>query len=135
VVVITDALCYSATEFFAAGFQDHGGIVLGIDKATGGGGANVRDHDELLEYLQATTDSPLRRLPKNKVGMRAAFRRSTRVGRESGNEIEDFGVTPNYFHDMTRNDILNNNTDLKSHAIRLLRELATVQRRRPNRRR
>ena len=30
VIVITNALSYSATEFFAAGFQDHGGG-LGID--------------------------------------------------------------------------------------------------------
>jgi hypothetical protein len=33
VVLVTDALCYSATDFFAAGFQDHEiGTVLGRDR-------------------------------------------------------------------------------------------------------
>src|SRR5205823_4636038 len=44
VIVITNALCYSATEFFAAGFQDHDGKILGVDHVTGGGGATVRTH-------------------------------------------------------------------------------------------
>jgi hypothetical protein len=82
-----------------------------------GGGANVRDHTGLLEYLKGAPDSPLRRLPKNKVGMRVALPRSVRVGRETGNEVEDFGVVPNCLHDMTCNHLLNNNEDLKRHAI------------------
>src|SRR5262249_687790 len=127
VLVITDALCYSATEFFAAGFQDHGGMILGVDRATGGGGANVRDHTDLLEYLNTAPDSPLRRLPKNKVGMRVALRRSVRVGREVGNEVEDFGVVPNCLHDMTCSDLLNNNEDLKRHATELLADLARTR--------
>jgi hypothetical protein len=124
VLVITDALCYSATEFFAAGVQDHGGRILGIDKSTGGGGANVKDHADLREYLADATRSPLRRLPNGKVGMRVALRRSVRVGLEAGNEVEDFGVSPDYFHEMTRNDLLNNNQDLKAYAIELLAKMA-----------
>jgi hypothetical protein len=127
VLVITDALCYSATEFFAAGFQDHGGMILGVDRRTGGGGANVRDHADLLEYLDGAPDSLLKRLPKNKVGMRASVRRSVRVGREAGNEVEDFGVVPDCIHDMTRDDLLNNNADLKRHATRLLDDLTKPQ--------
>ena len=46
VVLVIDALCYSTTDFFAAGFQDHEiGPVLGADGNTGAGGANVWTHD------------------------------------------------------------------------------------------
>jgi C-terminal processing protease CtpA/Prc len=119
VIVITDAECYSATEFFAAGFQDHGGRILGVDRTTGGGGANVREHSELLSYFKDAPDSPLKPLPPQ-VALRVAFRRSMRVGQQSGNEIEDFGVKPDFFHAMTRNDLLNNNEDLINHAADLL---------------
>ena len=35
VVLVTDALCYSTTDIFAAGFQDHQiGPVLGVDGNT-----------------------------------------------------------------------------------------------------
>lgn len=38
VVVLTDASCYSTTDFFAAGIQDHEiGPVIGYDQATGAG--------------------------------------------------------------------------------------------------
>jgi hypothetical protein len=44
-LVITDALCCSAAEFSAAEFQDHGGMILGVDKATGWGwGQRKRSH-------------------------------------------------------------------------------------------
>jgi hypothetical protein len=65
VVLITDARCYSATDIFAAGFQDHGiGPVLGVDDNTGAGGANVWTHGllkALLEIPSPHPDSPLRR--------------------------------------------------------------------------
>ena len=42
VVLIIDALCYSTTDIFAAGFQDHGiGTILGVSANTGAGGTNV----------------------------------------------------------------------------------------------
>jgi hypothetical protein len=51
VVLVTDGLCYSATDTFAAGFQDHEiGPVLGVDDNTGAGGANVF---ELSDFLLA----------------------------------------------------------------------------------
>jgi len=53
VVLITDARCYSATDIFAAGFQDHGiGPVLGVDDDTGAGGANVWTQDLLEKLLE-----------------------------------------------------------------------------------
>jgi hypothetical protein len=49
VVLITDALSYSATDIFAAGFQDNGvGVVLGTSGNTGAGGANFWSLDDLL---------------------------------------------------------------------------------------
>lgn len=48
VVLIVDALCYSAADIFAASFRDHEvGEIIGVDSRTGAGGANVwsyRDH-------------------------------------------------------------------------------------------
>ena len=125
-IVITNSLCYSATEFFAAGFQDHGGIILGTDRATGGGGANVRTHEELRKYFQNDRRSPFRSLP-NQAELRVAFRRSVRVGpNTAGNDVEDFGVRPDYFHAMTRNDLLQGNVDLIDHAARLLVDLGAA---------
>src|SRR5262249_12659988 len=37
VVVVTSGMTWSAGELFAAGFQDHGGTILGVDETTGGG--------------------------------------------------------------------------------------------------
>jgi C-terminal processing protease CtpA/Prc len=125
-IVITNSLSYSATEFFAAGFQDHGGIILGVDRATGGGGANVRTHQELRKYFQKDRRSPFKTLP-NQAELRVAFRRSVRVGpRTAGNDVEDFGVTPDYFHAMTRNDLLRGNVDLINHAASLLVDVGST---------
>ena len=42
--LVTDAFCYSTTDIFAAGFQDHEiGTILGVHDNTGAGGANVWD--------------------------------------------------------------------------------------------
>jgi Peptidase family S41 len=118
-IVITNAVSYSATEFFAAGFQDHGGKVLGVDNVTGGGGANVRTHTELRNYYKNASNSPFRGLPKG-AELRVAFRRSQRVGPQIGNDVEDFGVRPDYVYDMTRNDLLKGNVELINHAASLL---------------
>jgi C-terminal processing protease CtpA/Prc len=118
-IVITNALSYSATEFFAAGVQDHGGKILGVDRTTGGGGANVRTHQELRKLFQKSTQSPFKGLPKE-AQLRVAFRRSVRVGPQTGNDVEDFGITPDYFHSMTRNDLLKGNVDLINYAASLL---------------
>ena len=52
VALIIDALCYSTTDIFAAGFQDHEiGPVIGTSGNTGAGGANVWTYDDVLEAL------------------------------------------------------------------------------------
>jgi C-terminal processing protease CtpA/Prc len=97
VVLVTDALCYSATDIFAAGFQDHAiGPILGTDGNTGAGGANVWGHDllkELFDWPAKDAKSPYENLPKG-AGMRVSIRRTLRVGARSGTPVEDLGVVP-----------------------------------------
>jgi C-terminal processing protease CtpA/Prc len=122
VIVITSALSYSTAEFFAAGFQDHGGMIVGVDESTGGGGAGVRGQDQLIDYYtQANQPPPLQ--PLSRGGFTCAFRRSVRVGLGSGIEIEDRGVLRDRPYAMTRRDLLNRNQDLKREAARLLAQM------------
>ncbi|HEX2413159.1 MAG TPA: S41 family peptidase [Solirubrobacteraceae bacterium] len=136
VVLVTDARCYSATDIFAAGFQDHEiGPVLGVDDNTGAGGANVWTHGLLKQLLELPTpdaSSPYKALPRQ-ANMRVSIRRTLRVGAQSGTPLEDLGVLPNVRHHMTRDDLLSANTDLLDRAGALLAgmpvrriEIATV---------
>jgi hypothetical protein len=119
VVLITDAQCYSTTDIFAAGFQDHKiGIILGTSTSTGAGGANVWTHDDLRTSISAP-DWPFRPLPGG-ASFRVALRRAARVGPRAGTLLEDLGVTPDKRHDMTMNDVLNGNVDLINSAAKLL---------------
>ena len=118
VVLVTDALCYSTTDIFSAGFQDHGiGPILGTNGNTGAGGANVWDHD-LLSQLQPPGGT-IKPLPKN-ANFRVAIRRTTRVGARSGVPLEDLGVVPDTIHQMTRRDVVGSNEDLINAAGELL---------------
>jgi C-terminal processing protease CtpA/Prc len=122
VVLVTDARCYSATDIFAAGFQDHEiGPVLGIDDNTGAGGANVWTHGLLkaLRDLPPDPETPYAALPRQ-ADMRVAIRRTLRVGRLAGTPVEDLGVRSDVRHDMTRRDVLENNVDLLDAAGALL---------------
>jgi len=119
VLLITDALCYSATDIFAAGFQDHKiGPILGVHGNTGAGGANVWTH-RLLRTLTGDAESPFKPLP-NGAGMRVAIRQTLRVGERAGLPIEDLGVVPDFVHEMTRDDTLKGNVDLIEHAGEIL---------------
>jgi C-terminal processing protease CtpA/Prc len=127
VVLITDALCYSATDMFAAGFQDHGvGTILGIADNTGAGGANVWTHELLRRLMDAPhprnapAPNPFRALPQG-AGMRASVRRTLRVGALDGAPLEDLGVKPDERHFMTRDDVLHGNRDLIEKAASLLK--------------
>ena len=67
IVLVTDALSYSTTDIFTAGFQDHAiGKILGIGNNTGAGGANVWDHSHFLQYLPGE-NSPFKPLPNNRL--------------------------------------------------------------------
>ncbi len=138
VVLITNALCYSTTDIFAAGFQDHNiGRILGVDGTTGAGGANVIDHRQLVALAkQLRAEHPIppddgnvhsneldellnEDLPPG-ISMRVAIRRSLRVGERSGMLLEDLGVKPDDHHHLTRNDLLHHNEDLLDTAKKLL---------------
>ena len=117
VVLIVDAGCYSTTDMFAAGFQDHEiGVILGVSGHTGAGGANVWEHTDLEQSLPG----PFVPLP-GEASFRVAIRRSTRVGERSGQPLEDLGVVPPPpIYRMTRNDVLNHNEDLIARGCEIL---------------
>lgn len=126
VLVVTDALCYSATDLFAAGFQDHEiGPILGTDENTGAGGANVWTHS-LLQELLSGTRYELKPLPSSS-DMRVAIRRNVRVGEHAETPIEDLGITPDINYKMTRRDLLEKNTDLIKKASEILANMPVRQ--------
>ncbi len=121
VVLLTDARCYSTTDIFCAGFQDHEiGPILGTSGATGAGGANVWDHSTLVGMLPGAI-SPFKALP-NDASFRVAVRRCTRVGKRLGVLVEELGVVPDHIHRTTRQDVLTGNVDLLNRAGELLAE-------------
>jgi len=120
VILITDALSYSATDIFAAGFQDNGvGDVLGTSDNTGAGGANVWSHEELMNAVRGAPNWPFKPLPRG-ADLRVAVRRSIRVGPQAGRPLEELGITPDHRHQMTGRDLLEANDDLIAMAARVL---------------
>jgi hypothetical protein len=119
-ILVTDALCYSATDMLAAGFQDHAiGPVLGVGNNTGAGGGNVWTHDLLNRFLTREEHNPLQTLP-GRTGMRVALRRTLRVGPNAGMPLEDLGVEPNCEYRMSKRDLLEKNEDLMEFASGIL---------------
>jgi hypothetical protein len=126
VLLITDPFCYSAAELFAAGFQDHGiGEILGIGLHTGGGGANVWSHGLITTLLAGGNGFESLR---GAAGMTVAIRRSLRVGPNNRGEVlEDFGVSADHIHTMTRRDVLDGNVDLIEKAIERLESMSRTR--------
>lgn len=123
VMLIVDGNCYSATDIFAAGFQDHRiGKILGVSTNTGAGGANVWEHWLLNEALPFGWG--LKLLP-NQAGLRVAIRQCLRVGPRAGALLEDFGVVPDAVYPPTRQDVLEGDRILLAHAAELLAEQST----------
>ncbi len=118
-VLITDALCYSAADMFAAGFQDNGlGKIIGTHANTGAGGANVWSHEilrNLFDDVKPETN-PLKPLPKG-ANLSVAVRR---ILRKNDEPIEDLGILPNFLHKITKNDLLYGNIDLIRKAMEVL---------------
>ncbi|SDD61718.1 Cytosine/adenosine deaminase [Pricia antarctica] len=118
-VLITDALCYSASDMFAAGFQDHAlGKIIGTHANTGAGGANVWSHEILRNLFdEAKTDTnPLKPMPKG-ADLTVAVRR---ILRKSDEPIEDLGIVPDVLHKISKNDLLFGNIDLIRRAMAIL---------------
>lgn len=121
VILITDALSYSTTDIFAAGFQDNEvGEVLGTTDNTGAGGANVWWYGDLITAIGNRRNSPFKPLPRG-ADMLVAVRRSIRIGRHAGRPLEELGIAPDHRHYMTRRDLLKRNDDLIAKAVRLLK--------------
>ena len=74
-------------------------------------------HAEMINIFASVC--PFTGLPKG-AELRVAFRRSQRIGPQIGNDVEDFGIRPDYVYDMTRNDLLKGNVDLINYAVGLL---------------
>ncbi|HEU5239766.1 MAG TPA: S41 family peptidase [Pyrinomonadaceae bacterium] len=120
VILITDALSYSTTDMFAAGFQDNEiGEILGTSDNTGAGGANVWWYENFMNAVSRTSIYRFAPLPRN-ADLVIAMRRSIRVGRREGRPLEELGIAPDQRHYMTRRDLLNRNVDLVSRAARIL---------------
>lgn len=120
VVLITDALSYSTTDMFAAGFQDNEvGEILGTSDNTGAGGANFWRHRDLMVANRKAPNSPFKPLPKG-AQLVVAVRRSIRVGKYAGRPLEELGITPDHRHYVTKRDLLRGNVDLISTAARIL---------------
>jgi C-terminal processing protease CtpA/Prc len=118
VILVTDALCYSATDLFAASFQDHKiGEVLGVDENTGAGGANVWKYDDLSNAL-AGSRFELKQIPY--VPFRLSLRRNVRTGEHAGTPVEDLGIKPEIIYNMTKRDLLEENVDLIKKASEIL---------------
>jgi C-terminal processing protease CtpA/Prc len=121
VVLLIDALCYSATDAFAAGFQDHQiGRIIGVSSSTGAGGGNVW---QLPDFLDVPVDT-LSALPKQ-ASLRVALRRTRRVGPNAGALVEGAGVIPDITHTVTRDDLLHADRDLLACAAQVLTKLAS----------
>lgn len=120
VILITDALSYSTTDMFAAGFQDNEiGEILGTSDNTGAGGANVWWYDDLINAVGKAAKFLFKPLPKD-AELLIAMRRSIRVGQRDGRPLEELGIAPDHRHHMTKRDLLNRNADLVKKAARLL---------------
>jgi C-terminal processing protease CtpA/Prc len=114
---VTDALCYSATDIFAAGFQDHAiGRVLGIHQNTGAGGANVWTHGLLRRLIDKPQYQPL---PRG-ADLRVAIRRTMRVGQNAGGIVESLGIQPDDVYQMQQEDVLFGNEGVLRRAVQLL---------------
>lgn len=120
VILVTDALCYSTTDIFAAGFQDNEiGDILGTSDNTGAGGANMWYYDDLITVLGKKSKSFFKPLPRDS-RLQLAMRRSVRVGQRDGRPLEELGITPDHRHYMTKRDLISQNVDLVRKAAGLL---------------
>ena len=120
VMLVGDTNTYSAGDLFSAGFVDNEiGPFLCVGEATGAGGANVWEYDELRKALAGTAIA----LPPltGGIGLSFAFRRATRAGPSEGLTIEDVGVAGMPYA-ITRNDLLAGNGDLLLRCVALLRQ-------------
>lgn len=116
VVLLIDGFTYSAADIFSGGFQDHQiGPVLGLDQSTGGGGAIVKQHSEIVPFAEIS-GLDLQALPKD-VTLSVAVLRSARV---DGSFIEGVGVSTDKQLQRFRKDVLQGNPGVLAKACEIL---------------
>jgi Peptidase family S41 len=120
VVLIIDALCYSTTDFFAAGMQDNGlATIIGVDPVTGAGGANVWNQVALSQFVAQSGGRDVLQMPSN-IDIDISIRRSIRVGPNAGLPLEGLGVFADLLYYLTRDDVMGDNADLINFAGKVL---------------
>jgi hypothetical protein len=121
-ILLTDSACYSTTDIFAAGYQDHEiGTILGYDNTTGAGGANVWTIELLRQqWPEAAGPNPFIPLPRG-ISMRVALRQSSRCGVNSGLPLEDLGAISDQRAYRTQRDVFENDADLLDLACQILK--------------
>lgn len=120
VALVTDPHCYSTTDLFAAGFQDHRiGPVIGVYGTTGGGGASVWSYSS--EFAGKTMPDGYQ-FPHLAPGadLRLSVMQCMRSGPSEGRVLEDFGVTPDQHYVPTQQDLLGQDEDLYRFAFSTL---------------
>ncbi|MEM8729728.1 MAG: S41 family peptidase [Pseudomonadota bacterium] len=117
VVLLTDAMTYSAGDMFAASFQDHNvGTIVGVDPRTGGGGANVWFHGTTVHF--ADNDAMFQHLPGN-VQMHYSVRRCLRIGsKNAGLPFEEDGVEPDILRPLSETDLTHHGRDMLLYVAR-----------------
>lgn len=104
VIVLTDAACYSACDVFSSLMQDMGaGVIIGIHKTTGAGGANVMEH-KTFRAIMGQSDKTFEPLPF-KQNMRVSWRQVIRSGKHDGKLLEDKGVESDIVVPLTKSDV------------------------------
>jgi len=128
VIVLTNASCFSTCDMFTAGMQDNGiATIVATDGLaggqTGGGGANVVSYSDFSSHYPAAALNPFQKLPGGQE-MRVAWRRSLRVGKNSGKVLEDAGVTADETVQTTLQDLITSDSSLLSVLIKRLNEIS-----------
>jgi len=122
VVAVVDPNTYSAGDLFAAGFYDNQvGLLVTVGEATGAGGANVWEPEQVRDALLGT---PFEQAPLPAgIGYTLSVRRATRAGPAEGQAIEDIGVKGHRSYAMTKRDLSSDNQDLRAFCGKLLASL------------
>jgi hypothetical protein len=120
VTLITNSRCYSACENFAALMQDHAAArVIGEDVATGGGGANVWDHANVMRsYGPLPPELRFRPMPHGQ-NLRMPVRQTVRLG-DPNKLIEDRGVISDEIVTVSREEIIRQSSRILDRASEYL---------------
>ena len=76
-------------------------------------------YQNLIDVLGESGRTQFKPLPRD-VTFQLAMRRSVRVGEHQGRPLEELGIKPDVRHYMTKNDLMNRNTDMVRRAAGIL---------------